>query len=52
MKEQNIIQKIEEKFTSGNDIEVERIVLTRKEWEEIREYIFRAMFFAKNPWQL
>ena len=36
---QEAYEKLESKFTSGNDIPVERNTITREEWEAIKERI-------------
>lgn len=35
----NIIEQIDLKFTSGNDVPVSRAVLTKEEWEEVKFHI-------------
>jgi hypothetical protein len=39
----NILEQINLKFTSGNDIPVERTTLTIKEWIEIKKYLEPAI---------
>lgn len=36
---ENIMEILKQKFSSGNDVAVERIVLTRKEYDALLEHI-------------
>lgn len=36
---EKVYEKLELKFTSGNQVPVERTVITKEEWNEIKEYV-------------
>lgn len=39
LKAEEAYDKVERKFTSGNDTEVERAVITKEEWELAKRHI-------------